>query len=225
MFSSNDVREALGLPPDGGGNSYTSVSIDTRTLQPGALFVALKGERHDAVDLLPEAEAKGAVGAVVPEDRALPVTQLELFGVADATRALGDLAAWHRKASGVRVVGITGSSGKTTVKEMAAAVLGSGYRVYKTAGNLNSQVGLPPPMPISGCWSWEAANRERSPDSPRSPRPRTPSSPPSDPRIWSSSAPSTECSRRSSRSSRPLVRTERSWWGSGPRSSWPALLD
>ncbi len=143
MFSSNDVREALGLPPDGGGNSYTSVSIDTRTLQPGALFVALKGERHDAVDLLPEAEARGAVGAVVPEDRALPVTQLELFGVADATRALGDLAAWHRKASGVRVVGITGSSGKTTVKEMAAAVLGSGYRVYKTAGNLNSQVGLP----------------------------------------------------------------------------------
>jgi len=83
MFSSNEVREAVGLPPDGGGRGYTSVSTDTRTLQPGALFVALKGERHDAVDLLPEAEAKGAVGAVVPEDRALPVTELELFGVGD----------------------------------------------------------------------------------------------------------------------------------------------
>lgn len=142
-FSSNDVREALGLPADGGGNHYTSVSADTRTLQPGALFVALKGERHDAVDLLPEAEANGAVGAVVPEGRALPVTRLELFGVPDVTRALGDLAAWHREASRARVVGITGSSGKTTVKEMAAAVLARGYRVYKTAGNLNSQVGLP----------------------------------------------------------------------------------
>lgn len=143
IFSSADVRDALGLPPDGGGNSYTSVSTDTRILRSGALFVALKGERHDAVDLLPQAEAAGALGAVVPEDRALPITQLELFGVPDATRALGDLAAWHRRASGVRVVGITGSSGKTTVKEMAAGVLGRAYRVYKTAGNLNSQVGLP----------------------------------------------------------------------------------
>ncbi|MEJ2334371.1 MAG: UDP-N-acetylmuramoyl-tripeptide--D-alanyl-D-alanine ligase [Gemmatimonadales bacterium] len=143
MFTSNGVREAVGLPPDGGGHSYTSVSADTRTLRPGALFVALKGERHDAVDLLPEAEAKGAIGAVVPEDRSLPVTELELFGVPDTTRALGDLAAWYRQARGVRVVGITGSSGKTTVKEMAAAVLGRGYQVYKTAGNLNSQVGLP----------------------------------------------------------------------------------
>ncbi|MEJ2372126.1 MAG: Mur ligase domain-containing protein, partial [Gemmatimonadales bacterium] len=79
MFTSNGVREAVGLPRDGGGNSYTSVSADTRTLRPGALFVALKGERHDAVDLLPEAEAKGAIGAVVPEDRSLPVTELELF--------------------------------------------------------------------------------------------------------------------------------------------------
>jgi UDP-N-acetylmuramoyl-tripeptide--D-alanyl-D-alanine ligase len=133
----------MGLPPDGASLSYTSVSIDTRTLQPGALFVALRGERYDAVDLLPEAAERGALGAVVPEGRALPVTALELFGVPDATRALGDLAAWRRRRSGARVVAITGSSGKTTVKEMAARALADSFRVYKTVGNLNSQVGLP----------------------------------------------------------------------------------
>lgn len=143
LFGSAQVREALGLPPDGSGLSYTSVSADTRTLQPGALFVALKGARHDAVNLLSQAEEKGALGAVVPEGRSLPVTGLELFGVGDTAKALGDLAAWRRRATEVRVVGITGSSGKTTVKEMAASALGGRYRVYKTAGNLNSQVGLP----------------------------------------------------------------------------------
>lgn len=143
LFRSSDIREAVGLPPDGLHLRYTSVSTDTRTLQPGALFFALRGERYDAVDLLPEAEEKGALGAVVPEGRSLPVTGLELFGVRDATRALGDLAAWRRRRSGARVVGITGSSGKTTVKEMAARALGGSFRVYRTAGNLNSQVGLP----------------------------------------------------------------------------------
>jgi UDP-N-acetylmuramoyl-tripeptide--D-alanyl-D-alanine ligase len=143
IFRSSEVREALGLPPDGGGLEYTSVSTDTRTLRPGALFVALKGERVDAVELLPEAEATGAIGAVVPEHRGLPTTQLELFGVPDVIRALGELAAWRRRITSARVVGITGSSGKTTVKEMAAAALGGRYRVFKSPGNLNSQVGLP----------------------------------------------------------------------------------
>ena len=143
LFSSSEIREAVGLPPDGLHLSYSSVSTDTRTLRPGALFVALRGERYDAVDLLPEAEEKGALGAIVPEGRSLPVTDLELFGVSDATRALGDLAAWRRRRSGARVVAITGSSGKTTVKEMAARALGTAFSVYKTVGNLNSQVGLP----------------------------------------------------------------------------------
>lgn len=141
---SEEVREALRINSGGPGSRvYTSVSTDTRTLEPGALFVALKGQRYDAAELLPEAEARGAIGAVVPEGRALAVTDLELFGVADVGRALGGLAAWVRRRSGVRVVGITGTSGKTTVKEMVARALAPGLHVYKTAGNLNSQVGLP----------------------------------------------------------------------------------
>ncbi|MEE9470331.1 MAG: Mur ligase domain-containing protein, partial [Gemmatimonadota bacterium] len=78
------MREALRITSGGpGSRTYTSVSTDTRTLEPGALFVALKGQRYDAAELLPEAEARGAIGAVVPEGRALPVTDLELFGVPD----------------------------------------------------------------------------------------------------------------------------------------------
>ncbi len=146
LLDSASVREALGIPADAGASAdrrFTSVSTDSRTLEPGALFVALRGERHDGADFLEQAAARGAAGAVVTRGREKPGLGLEYFPVEDPLRALGALAAVRRRKLGVRVVGITGSSGKTTVKEMVAAALGAGPRVFATPGNLNSKVGLP----------------------------------------------------------------------------------
>lgn len=142
--TSRQIRRALELEPgEGEGRTYPTTTTDSRTVEEGALFVALKGERHDGFDFLEEAAEHGAAGAIVPGDREPPAVDLEWFPVEDTERALGNLAAWTRRQVDVRVVGITGSSGKTTVKEMAASALGRDRRVYRTAGNLNSQVGLP----------------------------------------------------------------------------------
>ena len=138
------IRSVLGLSPGyAEERAYTGVSSDTRTLRPGDLFVALQGERHDAADFLSQAAARGAPGAIVPAGREDPALPLEYFGVPDPLRALGDLAARARRASTAAVIAITGSSGKTTVKEMLACALAESRRVYRTEGNLNSQVGLP----------------------------------------------------------------------------------
>lgn len=138
------IRAALGLAKEGGtSREYTGVSTDTRTLQPGELFVAIAGDRFDASDFLAAAVEQGAPGAIVPIGREDPELRLEYFSVPDPVAALGDLAAWARRSASVRVVGITGSSGKTTVKEMVACALSADRSVYRTEGNLNSQVGLP----------------------------------------------------------------------------------
>lgn len=132
-----------GSPGEGGERAYTGASSDSRTLKPGELFVALAGARHDAADFLPQAAARGAPGAIVRAGREDPALGMEYFPVADPLKALGDLAARARRESGATVVAITGSSGKTTVKEMIACALSGSRRVYRTEGNYNSQVGLP----------------------------------------------------------------------------------
>ncbi len=140
---STDIRAALGLAPGDADREYAGVSTDSRTIGRGELFVALRGDRHDGADHLEEVAARGAGGAIVPAGRDLPEVDLELFAVADPLAALGALAAAVRREGGARVIGVTGSSGKTTVKEMIALAVGEGYRVFRTEGNLNSQVGLP----------------------------------------------------------------------------------
>lgn len=150
-FTAPEVREALAIhaPADGGlrdddpGLRFTSVSTDTRELDPGALFVALRGENHDAMDFLEEAEAAGADGAVVRAGRDLSGLEMALYPVAEPRRALGELAAFHRRRSDARAVAITGSSGKTTVKEMLSSALGGDPAVHRTPGNWNNRVGLP----------------------------------------------------------------------------------
>lgn len=142
--TSREIRRALDLEAgQEEGRTYPTTSTDSRTVEEGALFVALQGARHDGFDFLEEAADHGARGAIVPRGRERPPVDLEWFPVEDTERALGDLAAWTRRQVDARVVGITGSSGKTTVKEMAAAALAEDRQVYRTAGNLNSQVGLP----------------------------------------------------------------------------------
>jgi UDP-N-acetylmuramoyl-tripeptide--D-alanyl-D-alanine ligase len=142
-FTFSEVCHALGLPDTGTPGGFTSVSTDTRSLEPGALFIALRGERFDGAEFVEHAERQGAAGAVVHSASSDASFGLPVFSVPDTTVALGDLARFHRRRSGARVVGITGSSGKTTVKEMLALALGSERRVHATEGNLNNQVGLP----------------------------------------------------------------------------------
>jgi UDP-N-acetylmuramoyl-tripeptide--D-alanyl-D-alanine ligase len=121
----------------------TRVHSDTRTLQPGDLFVALKGERFDAHDFLPQARASGAVAALAErglDDSAMPGLQ-----VADSRGALCELAAAWRRRFDLPLIAVTGSNGKTTVTQMIAAVLTAWLAdgAFATQGNFNNDIGVP----------------------------------------------------------------------------------
>ena len=118
-------------------------SIDTRTLAPGDLFFAVSGERFDAHAFVGQAFEKGAVAAVVSAAKFAGLNGGPLVAVDDPLAALQRLASEVRRHWGRRVVGITGSAGKTTTKEMVAAVLAARLRVLKSAGNLNNHYGVP----------------------------------------------------------------------------------
>ena len=127
----------------------TGVSTDTRTLNPGEVFVALEGERFDGHAHVSEAFERGASSAVVDRRR---LEGLQLTGRASAAsllvvdspvHALGRMARCYRRRFDLPVIAITGSSGKTTVKEMIAAVLGGRFRVLKTPENENNEIGVP----------------------------------------------------------------------------------
>jgi UDP-N-acetylmuramoyl-tripeptide--D-alanyl-D-alanine ligase len=123
-------------------------SIDTRSLAPGDLFVAVRGDRFDGHDFVAAALAAGAAGAVVTATPALPEAGKAgpaplLIEVADTTKALQDVAREVRRRSGATVVAITGSAGKTTTKELTAEFLAAKYTVFRNRGNLNNHIGLP----------------------------------------------------------------------------------
>ena len=120
------------------------VSTDSRAIAPGQLFVALAGPNFDGHDFVPKALAQGAAAALVRADYAPPeLAGACLLRAPDTLRALGDLAgAWRREQSAI-VAGLTGSNGKTSTKEMLAAILQKRHRVLKTKGNLNNLIGLP----------------------------------------------------------------------------------
>lgn len=118
----------------------TGVATDTRKAMPGALFVALKGERFDAHDFVADARARGAAAALVSRPVDVDLPQLL---VADTRLALGELAAAWRRQLAPKVIGLTGSCGKTSVKEMIAAILRLDGRTLATQGNLNNEIGVP----------------------------------------------------------------------------------
>ena len=136
------VREALGLPSVLPPAEYSQVSTDTRTISQAALFVALKGERHDGHDHLLAARDAGATGAVVRAGTPA-VAGLQLYVVEDTLAAYGRLALLRRKRIGGPVVAIGGANGKTSTKEMCRAVLSTRYRVHATPANDNNLVGIP----------------------------------------------------------------------------------
>lgn len=143
QFTLEEVLVATGGTYVGpkGDMSFMSVSTDTRDIGRGSLFVALKGITFDGHDFLAQALEKGAVGLVVEKGRSFEgATCIE---VENTLTAYQQLANFHRRRFAIPVVGITGSSGKTTTKEMVAAVLETTYKVLKTEKNYNNEIGLP----------------------------------------------------------------------------------
>lgn len=140
-YTIEEIAEMIGIPalPDSGEIRVTGVSTDTRTLQPGDLFVALSGESYDGNRFVEEAFSRGAVAAITTTACKAGPCLLH----SDPLKALQRLAARHRERCGARVIALTGSCGKTTSKDMAAALLASKYTVVKTLGNLNNDIGCP----------------------------------------------------------------------------------
>ena len=146
-WTDRTVSEALGLAcgPHTGTTSYRRVSTDSRAVRAGDLFVALRGERFDGHDFVAGAVLGGARGIVVSRTAELPGTAagVPCFRVHDTLAALGVLANHRRRVLGADVIAVTGSSGKTTVKELLLGVLRSSRRVHATRGNRNNRVGVP----------------------------------------------------------------------------------
>jgi UDP-N-acetylmuramoyl-tripeptide--D-alanyl-D-alanine ligase len=149
LLSAGEILKATGGSLFTGGSEWScrGISTDTRTLRAGNLFIALPGKNFDGHDCLPTAAEKGAAGLLIRIDQGgkpgAGTKGLPVIGVPDTLRALGDIAsAWRRRFS-LPVVAITGSSGKTTTKEMLSAVASRSRKVLATEGNLNNLIGLP----------------------------------------------------------------------------------
>lgn len=123
------------------------ISIDSRRIGKGDVFLAIRGERRDGHDFIAEALGKGAAGVIVSDPAAVPVTGAAVAPVTvvveDTLRALQSIAREVRRRSGAQVVAITGSVGKTTTKELTAAFIGTRHDVVHSRGNLNNHIGLP----------------------------------------------------------------------------------
>ena len=148
MLTISDTAKVLEGRYSGKDVLFTSVSTDSRSMESGALFIALRGEHFDAHNFLAQAFSAGAVAAIVQEGIGLSeeVANLPLVHVADTKRALGALARHWRSRFNIPVIAISGSNGKTTVKEMTAAIMRAHYgqvHVLATVGNLNNDIGVP----------------------------------------------------------------------------------
>lgn len=157
MMTLIEIKKALNGTLIGSDTRFTGVSTDTRKIQPGNLYIALRGERFDGADFVAQAAQGGAVAALVNKDSFEKLTTSlnpescipnpAILLVEDTRLALGQLAAYWRSSFNIPVVGITGSNGKTTVKEMLASILraasGSEESVLATKGNLNNDIGMP----------------------------------------------------------------------------------
>ena len=137
----SEAARVLGGELIGDDRPYGAVSTDSRTLQAGALFVALRGPNFDGAEFVAAAAARGAVGAIV--DRAVPSAPLPQIVVPDALHALQRLAQAWRAEFSMPIVAVGGSNGKTTTKEMTAAILARSGPCMATHGNLNNHIGVP----------------------------------------------------------------------------------
>jgi UDP-N-acetylmuramoyl-tripeptide--D-alanyl-D-alanine ligase len=137
------LEEYAAVPLPRGSSEIQGIATDTRSIEPGDLFVALKGERFDGHDYLENAAVAGARGLVVSRVLPLGALAIPVFQVTDTLIALGALARYWRRAWGRTVVAVAGSNGKTTTKDLIRAALGDEIVVHATTGNLNNRVGVP----------------------------------------------------------------------------------
>ncbi|SFM51106.1 UDP-N-acetylmuramoyl-tripeptide--D-alanyl-D-alanine ligase [Thermodesulforhabdus norvegica] len=143
LLQATEGRLIQGSGAGDGSEVFNFISTDTRTLKPGSVFVALRGERFDGHDFVEEAVKKGAKAVIVDRD-VLPLTAEACFIKVENTRsALARLAIYRRQRFSGPVVGVTGSNGKTSTKEMIASVLENRFRVWKNPGNWNNDIGVP----------------------------------------------------------------------------------
>jgi UDP-N-acetylmuramoyl-tripeptide--D-alanyl-D-alanine ligase len=138
---------SLAVPGSNPRAVFAGCAIDSRTLEPGDLFVPLPGTRADGHDFIASALEGAASGSLIQRDRPVPpaaaARKKPVIRVDDPLRALQALGRWCRDMAGIPVVAITGSNGKTTTKEMIAAVLATSRLVHKNVGNLNNHIGVP----------------------------------------------------------------------------------
>jgi UDP-N-acetylmuramoyl-tripeptide--D-alanyl-D-alanine ligase len=160
LFTVEELREVISVKVLAGQDSLSGkhlirkISTDSRSVRRGDLFVALRGERYDGHEFVPAVLAQGAAGAIVHDQYRLPprsatVRRVDsrplpfLFGVRDPLFAYQQLATHHRSRFHIPIVAVTGSNGKTTTKDMVAAVLAQRWPVLKTEGNFNNRIGVP----------------------------------------------------------------------------------
>ncbi len=140
-----ELTQLLGNPPIDSHNEIQGVSIDSRTLLPGNLFIAIKGDHFDGHDFAEKAAKNGAIAVVVDHPIEVSVPQIQ---VPDTLEALGQLSSYWRERFTLPIIGVTGSNGKTTLKNMIASILRAACQnnpteVLATEGNLNNNIGLP----------------------------------------------------------------------------------
>jgi UDP-N-acetylmuramoyl-tripeptide--D-alanyl-D-alanine ligase len=136
----SEIAATLSSPLHGADREYSGVSTDSRNLDRDQLFVALRGPTHDGHEYVGAAEICGAAGAVVEE---IQNSSLAQIAVDNTTRALGDLARAWRQRFDIPVIAVTGSNGKTTVKQMLCSIFSLAGDTHATKGNFNNEIGLP----------------------------------------------------------------------------------
>jgi UDP-N-acetylmuramoyl-tripeptide--D-alanyl-D-alanine ligase len=151
-WATTDIIQATGgtLVCGDANRSFAGISIDSRTIAIDDFFVAIKGTNYDGHNFIPEVITKGIGGIILKEEKAAEFISSQwkekgivCVTVKETTRALGDLAAFNRRRSHVSVIAITGSNGKTTTREMTAAIVSQSFEILATSGNLNNEIGLP----------------------------------------------------------------------------------
>lgn len=145
LFTVDEICRATGGTASNLGNAqqFTGVCTDTRKVKSGDVFIALVGETFDGHNFIEQAIRSGASGVIASHSDIAVPAHVTLIVVDDTLKALQDVACFHRKRFTIPIVGITGSNGKTTTKDMTAAVLGSKFNVLKTEANYNNEIGLP----------------------------------------------------------------------------------
>lgn len=158
LFSLDELREVISARVLAGGEAglakrhVRGVSLDTRSLRQGDLFVAIRGDRFDGHEFVGSALSSGAIGAIVHDSYDVSTLGLKssskramriILGVRDPLYAYQQLATYHRGRFHIPVVAVTGSNGKTTTKDMVASVMAHRWKILKTEGNLNNRIGVP----------------------------------------------------------------------------------